>query len=230
MTQTHVLGLIPARGGSRGIPNKNLRPLAGKPLIQYTIDAAMASGVIDRLVLSTDSDEIASLGRGLGAEVPFMRPAPLAADAAPMAPVIAHAIDQLAASGWTAELVILLQPTSPLRRPAHIRAALDLMRATGSDSVASVVELPLTHSPDYVMRIDNGRLVPFLGERQPGRRQDARRAFTRDGTVYVFRRSAVAGGDLYGADCRPLLIPGDESITLDTPADWAAAERRLSTA
>lgn len=225
-----VLGLIPARGGSQGIPGKNLRCLAGKPLLQYAIEAGRAAGVLDRLVLSTDSDEIATLGRRLGVEVPFMRPASLALDTTPMAPVIAHAVETLAESGWMADVIVLLQPTAPLRRPEHIRAAVALLNETGSDSVASVIELPPTHSPDYVMRIEQGRLVPFLPERPIGRRQDARPAYTRDGTVYVFRREVIAGGDLYGSDCRPLLVPGSESITLDSPSDWSDAERLLTQA
>ena len=111
-----VLGLVPARGGSKGLPGKNARELAGRPLLAYTAEAARASGVIDRLVLSTDAADIAGAGRAAGLEVPFMRPAALAADDTPMLPVIRHAVDALAAGGWQPEIVVLLQPTSPLRR------------------------------------------------------------------------------------------------------------------
>lgn len=224
-----VLGIIPARGGSKGIPGKNVRPLAGRPLLAYAAEAARGSEVIDRLILSTDSPEIAALGRRLGIEVPFLRPPALAGDEAPMLAVVEHAVAHLEASGWSPDVIVLLQPTSPLRRPRHITAALDLMRLRATDAVASVVALPSHFSPDYVMRIEDGRLVPFLPTGTAiTRRQDARPAYARDGTVYVVERRALAATrSLYGATCAALVIPADESMTLDTPEDWAAAERRL---
>ena len=225
-----VLGLVPARGGSRGVPGKNIKPLAGKPLLAYTADAAQRSGVIDRLMLSTDAEDIAAVGRQLGLEVPFLRPMALSGDTAPMLPVVLHAVDALARGGWSAEIVVLLQPTSPLRGPHHIRAAVELLRDTGADSVVTVVELPRHHSPDYVMRIENGRLVPFLPEgAHVTRRQDARPAFVRDGTVYAVRVTTLrAQNSLYGADCRPLLVESCESLSIDTLDDWADAERRIA--
>ncbi len=121
--------------------------------------------MIDRIVLSTDSDEIADAGRRSGLEVPFMRPASLAADDTPMLPVVRHAIDALSASGWTPDVIVLLQPTSPLRRPSHVRDAVTMLRETKADSVVTVVELPRHLSPDYVMRIEDGRAaaVPARG-------------------------------------------------------------------
>jgi len=224
-----VLGLVPARGGSKGVPGKNTRLLAGRPLLEYTAHAALASGVLGRAVLSTDSPEIAECGRRVGLEVPFLRPAALAADDTPMLPVIEHALDELRAGGWEPSTVVLLQPTSPLRTPAHIRAAVDLLHRTGADSVVSVVAVPRHLSPDYVMRIEEGRLLTFLPEgARVTRRQDARPAYVRDGTVYVFRPSTLKRfGSIYGADCRPLLLDPGESLSIDTPADWAAAERAL---
>src|SRR6266705_3235630 len=103
-----VLGLVPARGGSKGVPGKNVRPLAGRSLLEYTARAARESGVIDRVVLSTDSPEIAEEGRRAGLEVPFMRPAPLAADDTPMVPVITHAVGELARTGWAPDIIVLL--------------------------------------------------------------------------------------------------------------------------
>lgn len=225
-----VLALVPARGGSKGIPGKNIRPLAGRTLLEYVARAASASQVVDRIVLSTDDPGIAAEGRRVGLEVPFLRPAELAADETPMLPVIAHAVDALAQQGWSPDIVVLLQPTSPLRRPAHIRAAVEELRASGADSVVTVVELPRHLSPDYVMRIEQGRLVPFLEEgARVTRRQDARPAFVRDGTVYAFwRRTLTATGSIYGRTCRPLILPAAESLTLDTPDDWLDAERRLA--
>ena len=228
----HVLGLIPARAGSKGIPGKNVKLLAGQPLLAYTIDAARASGVIDRLILSTDSEEVAAVGRACGAEAPFLRPAELASDTTPMLPVLQHGVELVEQGGWEPEIVLLLQPTSPLRQPRHLKAAVDLLRATDADSVVSVVKLPSHLSPDYVMRVEDGRLVPFLdGGASVTRRQDARVAYERDGTVYAFwRRTLVDQGNIYGRDCRPLILDAAESVTIDTPEDWLEAERRLRAA
>ncbi len=228
----HVLALVPARGGSKGIPDKNMRPLAGRSLLEYAAEAAAASGVVDRSVLSTDSERVAAEGRRAGLEVPFLRPSALARDDTPMLPVIEHALDALEHDGWAAEVVLLLQPTSPLRRPEHIRAAVQQLRDSGADSVVTVVELPRHFSPDYVMRVDDGRLVPFLAEGgSVTRRQDARPAFVRDGTVYAFwSRTVRETRSIYGRDCRPLVLSARDSMTIDAPDDWNEAERRLRAA
>jgi CMP-N,N'-diacetyllegionaminic acid synthase len=225
-----VLALVPARGGSKGVPGKNVRTLAGRTLLDRVAEASAQSGVVDRAVLSTDSEEIAAAGRRAGLDVPFLRPSHLAQDDTPMLPVIQHALEQLGAGGWVADIVVLLQPTSPLRRPDHIATAVDQLRSSGADSVVSVVALPRHLSPDYVMRLDEGRLVPFLAEAATvTRRQDARAAYAREGTVYAFRASALERyGSLYGADCRPLLIDAADSLSIDSPEDWATAERILT--
>src|SRR5687768_5457768 len=225
-----VLALVPARGGSKGIPGKNIRPLNGRTLLEYAARAASESGVVDRIVLSTDDEQIAAEGRRLGLEVPFLRPAQLAADDTPMLPVIEHAAEALEQADWSPEIIVLLQPTSPLRRGAHIRAAVEELRTSGADSVVSVVELPRHLSPDYVMRIDGGALVPFLPEGvRVTRRQDARLAFVRDGTVYAFwRRTLRDSRSIYGRTCRPLIVSAPESLTLDSEADWVEAERRMT--
>jgi CMP-N-acetylneuraminic acid synthetase len=212
------------------VPDKNLRPLAGRTLLDYTAAAIRDSGVVDRAVLSTDSAAIAAAGRAAGLEAPFMRPAALAQDDTPMLPVLRHAIDQMTHAGWTPEFVVLLQPTSPLRRPSHVRDALERLRRTGADSVITVVEVPKHLSPDYVMRIDGDVLRPFLPDgAQITRRQDARPAYARDGTVYAFRRDTIERfGNIYGVDCRPFLIEASESLSIDTPQDWADAERILA--
>jgi len=224
-----VLAVVPARAGSKGIPGKNVRPLAGRPLLAYAADAISESGVVDRAVLSTDSEEIRALGREVGLETPFLRPAELGHDDTPMQPVAEHAVLELEEEGWSPELVLVVQPTAPLRRGRHLRRAVELLRETGADSVVSVVPIPPHFSPDYAMRVDDGRLVPFLPEGAAvRRRQDARPAYSRDGTVYAVRRDVlVEQRDLYGGDCRPLVLSPEESINLDTPADWDEAERRM---
>jgi CMP-N,N'-diacetyllegionaminic acid synthase len=218
---------VPARAGSKGIPGKNLRLLGGRSLIDYAARAARESGVVDRAVLSTESEDIAAEGRRTGLQVPFLRPGSLAQDDTPMKPVIEHALASLAESGFTPEIVLLLQPTSPLRTPAHLREAVRLLRESRADSVVTVVELPRHLSPDYVMRIDAGELKPFLAEgARVTRRQDARPAYVRDGTVYAFWvRTLVEQGSIYGEHCVPLLVDAADSITIDSQADWDAAER-----
>ena len=224
-----ILALVPARGGSRGIPGKNIRELSGKPLLAYTAEAARQSNLFDRTVLSTDSEKIAAVGRRFELDSPFLRPAELAADDTPMLPVVEHALEQLADDGFEADIIVLLQPTAPLRRPHHIQDAIQILRNTGCDSVVSVVEVPRHYSPDFVLRLENDRLRPFLpqGERVH-RRQDARQSYSRDGTVYAFWRSTLTKyGSIYGEDCRPFVIPRRESINLDNEDDWLAAERWL---
>ena len=215
-----ILGLVPARGGSKSIPNKNLRLLGGKPLVVWSIEAAKASGALDRIVLSTDSEAIAELGPKNGAEV-LMRPPELASDTAPMIDVLKHAIGK-----FKATVIVLLQPTQPFRAPGRINEGLELL-ADNVTSVVSVVEVPSHHSPDVVMRFARGLLVPFDTEKHVTRRQDARRAYARDGTAYIIRRQTIEGGSQYGPRCVPFVIPAGESVTLDEESDWQEAERRL---
>jgi CMP-N-acetylneuraminic acid synthetase len=183
-------------------------------------------------VLSTDSEAIAEVARGFGLEVPFLRPAELAADDTPMQATIEHAVTELEKQGWRANVVVVLQPTAPLRKPEHLDRAVEILRNTGATSVASVVRIPQHLSPHYVMKIVDGRLETFLPEGAAvTRRQDAEPAYARDGTVYAVRRDVlVLEHDLYGRDCRPLVLDEHESINLDTETEWAVAEARLDSA
>lgn len=226
-----ALGVIPARGGSKGIPGKNLRLLAGRSLLAYTAAAALGSRTLARTVLSTDDPEIAAAGRALGLDVPFIRPAHLAADDTPMLPVLVHAVEEMGRAGFVADAVVLLQPTSPLRTSAHIDAAFDLLEATGADSVVSVVEVPHQFSPVSVMALEDGRLRPFLPGPVITRRQDKPRTFARNGpAVLAVRVAALARGSLYGDDCRPLLMDASSSVDIDGPDDFEYAEFLLSRA
>ena len=224
-----ILGIVPARGGSKGLPDKNLKLLAGHSLIAHAADTARQAEIFDRLILSTDSNDIATEGRRSGLEVPFMRPPHLATDDAPMFPVICHAIEALESTGWNPDIVVLLQPTSPLRQPDHIRTAVDLLQTTEADAVVSVVEVPRHLSPDYLMRVENENLVPFLPEGEKViRRQDTRPAYVRDGTVYAFWRKTIQRySSIYGAHCHAYVIPASASVTIDTESDWTQAERML---
>jgi CMP-N-acetylneuraminic acid synthetase len=230
MTQkSGILGIVPARGGSKGLPDKNLKLLAGRSLVAHAADTARQAGIFDRLILSTDSNEIAAEGRRSGLEVPFMRPSHLATDDAPMFSVICHAITALKSTGWNPDIVVLLQPTSPLRQPDHLRTAVDLLQTTEADAVVSVVEVPRHLSPDYLMRVENESLVPFLHEGEKViRRQDTRLAYVRDGTVYAFWRKTIQRySSIYGTHCHAYIIPASASVTIDTESDWTQAERML---
>ena len=221
----NILGVIPARGGSKGIPSKNLALLAGRPLLAYTADAVKASTRLTRTIVSTDDERIAECAKSLGLEVPFMRPSSLAADDVPMLPVLGHAIDTLKADGFAADIVVLLQPTSPLRRGEHIDAAVVWLERTAADSVVSVVEVPHQFNPTSVMRIDEGLLKPFLEGPTITRRQDKPRLFARNGpAVLAVRASVIREGSLYGKTSWPLGMSAEDSLDIDTPWDLSVAE------
>src|SRR5436190_23965871 len=181
----HVLGIIPARGGSKGIPDKNLMLLGGRPLLAYTADAAKESTRLTRTIVTTDDDRIARSAQSLGVEVPFMRPSSLAGDDVPMLPVLQHAVKTLATEGFSADIVVLLQPTSPLRRGEHIDAAVTWLERAGGDSVVSVVEVPHQFNPTSVMRVEDGLLKPFLAGPAATRRQDKPRVLARNGPAVL---------------------------------------------
>jgi CMP-N-acetylneuraminic acid synthetase len=223
-----ILGLIPARGGSKGVPNKNLAPLCGRPLLAYTADAARESARLTRTIVSTDDEALAAAARALGLEVPFMRPQELAADDTPMLPVMLHATTAVSRAGFAVDAVVLLQPTSPLRRGEHIDAAVDLLARTGADSVVSVVEVPHHFNPVSLLTLLDGRLQPFLPGPTVSRRQDKPRVLARNGPAVLAVRTAVlAAGTLYGDDCRPIVMSAEDSIDIDTPWDLSMAELLL---
>ena len=220
-----TLAVIPARGGSKGIPGKNLVMLAGRPLLAYTADAVGASRHLDRAIVSTDDEAIATAAKRLGLDVPFIRPATLAVDSAPMLPVIQHALAAMTADGFAADAVVLLQPTSPFRRGEHIDAAIELLEESGADSVVSVVEVPHQFNPVSVMRLDGERLRPFLDAPTVAGRDNKPRLLARNGpAVLVVRAKVVASGSLYGDDSRPLLMSPADSLDIDTPWDLSVAE------
>jgi CMP-N,N'-diacetyllegionaminic acid synthase len=222
-----VLGIIPARGGSKAIPGKNLAPVGGRPLVGHTFDAARRSRTLTRIVLSTDSEQIAELGRAEGIDVPFLRPTELAADDTPMIDVLEHAVRTLAAT--PEDVVVLLQPTSPLRRPEHIDAAVDLLLESGADSVVSVVAVPHQFTPGSLMRIEAGRLVPFVAGPLVTRRQDKPSLFARNGPAVLATRASLIGQhELYGSDVRPYLMSREDSIDVDEPFDLELVEAVLN--
>lgn len=223
-----VLGLIPARGGSKGIPGKNLVALAGKPLLAYTVEAALAARRLDRVIVSTDDSAIAEAARTLGAEVPFLRPAELAADATPMLPVIEHALDWCAANGAPVRMVVLLQPTSPLRRARHIDDALALAENREAETVVSVVAVPHNFAPDSVMVEEDGRLKPYLDGPMVLRRQEKRRYLARNGpAILAVRGEVIRRGALYGEPTLGYEMDAVSSLDIDEPGDLWLAEQHI---
>jgi CMP-N,N'-diacetyllegionaminic acid synthase len=236
MTPT-VLGVVTARAGSKGIPGKNTKALAGKPLIAYTIDAARASGVFDRLILSTDDERAAAVARELGCEVPFMRPAALCADDTPHLPVMQHAVAWLreherSEPDWT----MILMPTSPLRQPHHIVESVTLALTSGADAVVSVDEVPAHYNPTRMLDVDaDGWARLLVGGRpvreRPVRRQGLPPAWVFNGAIYLFRTPLLfdpIDPSLYGDRVAAYVMPSPYGHNIDDLEDWDQAERILS--
>ncbi len=217
-----VLALIPARGGSKGLPRKNVLPLGGRPLIAWTVRAAMDVACIDRVVLSSDDDEIAQAAREAGCEIPFRRPAHLAQDTSSTADVVLHALQELPGYEW----LVLLQPTSPLRTAHDIDAAVRLCHATGAPGCVSVTEA--TQSPYWMYRIDQGMsLQPLLDtEERHGRRQDLPPVFVLNGAVYVVRIDEFLSTRRFvGPGTLAHVMPQERSIDIDTADDLETAQK-----
>ena len=226
-----VLGVVTARGGSKGVPGKNIRPLAGKPLIVWTIEAARGAANVNRLILSTDDEAIADVGRSAGIEVPFMRPAELATDTAPTLPVLQHAVAHVEASGDRYDAILLLQPTNPFRTTALIEGAIERFSNTNADSLISVSRVPAEYNPHWTyFRDDSGVLRLATGERAPiPRRQDLPPAFHRDGSIYLMRRDVLMEQQsLYGETVLGYEIEADDFVNIDTLEDWSRAEEVLA--
>ena len=223
------LYIIPARGGSKGIPHKNIKPLGGRPLIAYAIDGARGAGADDRhIILSTDDPAITETARSLGLPVPYMRPAALATDTAGSREVILDAMDWADSQGIAYDCVVLLQPTSPFRTTDDILGALAAF-TPGADMVVSVCES--ASNPYYNMCETDaeGYLEISKGDGLITRRQDAPRVWEYNGAVYVINPQSIRAMAM-GAFRRriPYVMPAERSVDLDTPADWLIAETMLA--
>lgn len=224
-----IVGIIPARSGSKGIPNKNIKSLAGRPLIYYSIQAGLESRLLNRLLVSTDSPEIADIAKGYGAEVPFIRPAELAQDDTPQLPVLQHAVVYLEETEhYKPDIIVALQPTSPLRRGEHIDAAIDMLIKTRADRVVSVCEAE--HSPYWMRRVGaDGRLIPILADSDTyTRRQDLPLVYRFNGAVYVETYlSVVTRTTQTNEIIRAFVMDRLGSIDIDTELDFKVAELQL---
>lgn len=230
----NILCVITARGGSKGLPGKNIKLLAGKPLIAYTIEAAKEAGVFDRIILSTDDETIAAVGREYGAEVPFMRPAELAQDTTPTLPVLIHALSWLKENeSYVPDAVCLLQPTAPLRTALHIQEAHALLEQTRADSVISVCEVPTHYNPHWQFSVDTeGRAALVTGESVADiikRRQDLPPTYARNGAIYLFKTELLhaAQPSFYGNDVCAYRMSAADSVNIDTLEEFERVEQYL---
>ncbi len=226
-----ILGLIPARGGSRGLPGKNIRPLLGKPLIAWTIEQAMACNCLDKVVVSTDDAEIAETAKKYGAEVPFIRPKELASDEAKSVDVALHALDFFKDQNYEFDYLILLQPTSPLRTAADISKSVEILTDNEStaDSLISVGEISHGH-PAIVQKIDHrGFLQPFGGARLNAvRRQDLVNAYLPYGAIFLAKVESLRKyGTFYQDRTLPFLLERWQHYEIDDIYDFTAAETIL---
>jgi CMP-N-acetylneuraminic acid synthetase len=224
-----LLGLIPARGGSKGLPRKNLRPLCGKPLIAWTIEQALKSKYLDKVVVSTDDTEIAEMSKKYGAEVPFMRPKELATDEAKSVDVILHAIKFFESNNQHFDTIVLLQPTSPLRATENIDKAIETFFENNCESLVSVSEAP--HSLFWSFEIKNGYLEPFLGKDFLNkRRQDLPKLYLPNGAIYISTKETIEKYISFFTDSTyPYIMPPERSIDVDTELDFRIAELLINT-
>ncbi|ADL42230.1 acylneuraminate cytidylyltransferase [Caldicellulosiruptor obsidiansis OB47] len=178
------LGVIPARGGSKGIPRKNIINVCGKPLIQYTIEEALKSNFLDKVIVSTEDEEIAKISRECGAEVPFLRPKELAEDTTKTIEVLIHAVNEMKKQGYTYDYVVLLQPTQPLRRYWHIDEAIAMIVDRNEESLVSVSEV--REHPLLMRKIDeNGKVINLFGDNSDLRRQEFPKIYKVNGAIYI---------------------------------------------
>lgn len=226
-----ILGVITARGGSKGIPGKNIKLLGNKPLIVYTIEGAKKSRLITHLIVSTDDEEIAATAKKYGAEVPFLRPKELAQDTTPHLPVMRPAIEFMEKKlGQTFNYVAIFQPTSPFRTVGDIDGTLQKLIDTGADSAVSVCEIESSAHPMKVKKLEGDRVLPYcLEEPEGARRQDLPTAYKRSGAVYAMRRNLIMKDNrLYGDHIVGHIVSRDRSIDIDDPIDWLKAEYLLA--
>ncbi|MEK7646877.1 MAG: acylneuraminate cytidylyltransferase family protein [Patescibacteria group bacterium] len=223
-----ILGVITARGGSKGIPGKNIKLLEGKPLIAYTIEAALASRFLTRCIVSTDDQEIVEISKKYGADVPFLRPAELAQDRSASMAVVQHALNWLKENqGEEYDYLMILQPTSPLRTAQDIDACIQKIIDTDADSVMSMVLLE-NFALEKIKRIENDVIVPFDDGDREGRQSTPRqfldKAYRRNGAVFITKTDLITRGDLFGQISRPYMMPTERSVDINEPADLELVE------
>ena len=226
----NILGVIVARGGSKGVPNKNLKPIDNKPLIQFTIESAKNSKLLSNTIVSTDSSKISDFAKSLGANVPFLRPENLANDVIGPIPTLLHAKKFYEDNGNKVDAVMMLQPTAPFRNSDDIDGSIELLNKTKSDSVISVVDVG-AHHPARMKYIQDGRLIDptFCEEHENQRRQELKKMYIRNGSIYLTKSEIIEKMSFKGKDCRAWIMPWERSVNIDTTEDFLYAEWVLKT-
>ena len=226
MKEQKILAVITARGGSKGIPQKNIKMLLGKPLIAYTIKVALQSKTLNRTIVSTNDETIAHISKQYGAEVPFLRPQHLATDTATSLSVLQHAVRYLEEKeDYLADIIVCLQPTSPLRSAEDIDQAVNLCFATGTDSVVSLCQAE--HHPYWMKKVVAGRIYPLMevDDEKYQRRQDLPPVYQLNGAIRVIKRNILLEEErMAGDNTLAYIMPQERSIDIDTPIDFKIAE------
>jgi CMP-N-acetylneuraminic acid synthetase len=223
-----VLAIVPARGGSKGLPRKNVLPLGGKPLIAHTLEVARKTPLVDRVVVSTEDQEIAEIARRCGAEVPFMRPRELAQDETLHVPVLIHTVEWLRErERYQPDYVLLLQPTSPFRTVGDIEASVQMAVETHADAVVSVG--PVHQHPHWMKRVsEDGRLVDFWPGEMRFRRQELQELYALNGAIYVVdTRVLLEQQTFYTARTHAYVMPIERSLDIECAWDFHIAELLL---
>ena len=224
-----ILGIITARGGSKGVPGKNTKLLGNLPLLAYTAHAALACKSLDKVILSTDCSSIAAVAQKYAIEVPFLRPEVLATDTASSIDVVNHAVSYLENQGDFYDAVCLLQPTSPFRPKGFIDLAIQKFIEDESDALVSVLPVPHEFNPHWVFEPNQeGCLKLATGEDTIiKRRQDLPIAYFRDGSIYITKTAIIKSGSFYGTKLSYLENNPDFYVNIDTPEDWQKALSKL---
>lgn len=223
-----ILGIIPARGGSKGVPGKNKKILGDKPLIVYTIEAASQSELLTDIMISTDDLEIQQIGKDYNMQAPFLRPKNLASDTAKSIDVVQHALGFMEKKGNSYDAVCLLQPTVPFRKEGTIDEAISKFKNTGLDSLVSVLPVPHEFNPSWVFIEKEGKLSISTGDLEIiTRRQELPPAYHRDGSIYITAKSVITQGTFYGSKLGYVVSNPQNHVNIDTLEDWRAAENIL---
>lgn len=225
-----ILGVIPARGGSKGIPNKNIKLLDGKPLIGYTIESALQASRLDTIVVSSDSVPIQEYARQFPRiEVPFLRPKHLSKDYSPSIHVIQHALNYYLKQGYVFDYVALLQPTSPFRSEGLIDNAASHLIQSNCDCLITVRKTPEQFHPYWAFEntVEDGLLLSKSHPRFVTRRQDLPQSYHRDGKIYLTRTTLIERGILLGGKIAGFVTDTEPDINIDTFSDWARAENEI---
>lgn len=221
----NVLGIVPARKGSKRLPGKNVRFLGGKPLVAWAIEAAQAARRVSRVAVSSDDERILDLTSEYEAVVPVRRPAELASDASLAITYVRHALDVLERAGdGPFEAVAIVQPSSPLTRAEDIDATIDLLVASGADTAVSVTKVPHDVHPAKFKVMQGDRVLPYLEQERGTAAHELPDVYVRNGAVYVTRRRVVDAGQIIGADCRGYVMPRDRSVDINDEIDLRFAE------